>query len=161
MLPSNRQGTRKGPAILAVDILTEFYARYSGLPSRFRNGPRPGSKPVVSWPAGPLPGAISVGTRPMIAVPLADFMRSVAASVGSDVQPRCNERGHELPMIAFPCADDCSSLQVGFEMGVAENGWGYGWSASGCGDGGRCCGAGSAGVAAHLPLSIWSMRRGA
>jgi hypothetical protein len=48
----------------------------------------------------------------MIAIPRAAFMRSVAMSVGSAPQARCNERGHETPMIAIPRADDCGSLHV-------------------------------------------------
>ena len=62
--------------------------------------------------SSPLPGAISVGTATMIAIPRAAFMRSVAMSVGSAPQARCNERGHETPMIAIPRADDCDPLQV-------------------------------------------------
>jgi hypothetical protein len=48
----------------------------------------------------------------MIAIPGAAFMRPVAMSVGSDVQFRCNERGHEPPMIAIPRADDCGLLHL-------------------------------------------------
>ena len=36
---------------VTVDTLTGFYARNRGLPSRFRNGPAAGSKPVVCLPA--------------------------------------------------------------------------------------------------------------
>ncbi len=46
----------------------------------------------------------------MIAIPRTAFMRSVAVSVGSDVQPRCKERGHEPSLIAILRADDCGSL---------------------------------------------------
>ena len=48
----------------------------------------------------------------MIAIPRAAFMRPFAVSVGSDAQPRCDERGHEPAMIAIPRADVCGSLHV-------------------------------------------------
>ena len=55
-------------------------------------------------------GAISVGTAPMIAIPVAAFMGPVAMIVGQRPQPRCNDRGHGRPMIAIRGADDCGSL---------------------------------------------------
>ena len=72
-----------------------------------------GMKLVVSWPvSGPPSRAISVGTAPMIAIPLAMFTRPAAVIVGQSLQARCNERGHGPPMIAIPPADDCGSLHV-------------------------------------------------
>src|SRR3954469_22505685 len=56
--------------------------------------------------------AISVGTTPMIAIPVAAFMGSVAMIVGPAPQPWCNHFGHGRPMIAIPTADDCGSLHV-------------------------------------------------
>ena len=38
MLPLDGQETRSGKTNVTVDTLTEFYARYRGLPSRFQNG---------------------------------------------------------------------------------------------------------------------------
>ena len=75
--------------------------------------PHPGSKPVVCLPAPKPPSvAISVGTTPMIAIPGAAFMGSVAMIVGSTRQVCCNHFGHGRPMIAIPTADDCGSLQL-------------------------------------------------
>jgi hypothetical protein len=51
-----------------------------------------------------------VGPAPMIAIPVAAFMRSVAVIVGRTPQLRCNDFGPDLPMIAIPAADDCGSL---------------------------------------------------
>jgi hypothetical protein len=51
-----------------------------------------------------------VGTTPMIAIPVAVFMGSVAMIVGPAPQPHCNDFGHGRPMIAIPTADDCGSL---------------------------------------------------
>ena len=53
-----------------------------------------------------------VGTTPMIAIPVAAFMGSVAMIVGPAPQARCNDFGRGRPMIAIPAADDCGSLQV-------------------------------------------------
>src|ERR1051325_2416096 len=78
--------------------------------------PHPGSKPVVCLPASGHPRppsvAISMGTAPMIAIPGAAFMGSVAMIVGSTRQVCCNHFGHGRPMIAIPPADDCGSLQL-------------------------------------------------
>ena len=61
---------------------------------------------------GPHSVAISVGTTPMIAIPVAVFMRPVAMIVGPTPQARCNDFGHGRPMIAIRAADDCGSLQI-------------------------------------------------
>src|SRR6185369_6593312 len=78
--------------------------------------PHPGSKPVVCLPASGHPRppsvAISMGTAPMIAIPGAAFMGSVAMIVGSTRQVCCNHFGHGRPMIAIPPADVCGSLQI-------------------------------------------------
>jgi hypothetical protein len=101
------------PGALTVDILTGFYARYRGLPSRFRNGPAAGQQTGrLSAPPGPPSVAISVGTTPMIAIPVAAFMGPVAMIVGPAPQIRCNDFGHGRPMIAIPAADDCGSLHI-------------------------------------------------
>ena len=65
-----------------------------------------------SFPCPPRPPsrAISVGTAPMIAIPVAAFLRSVAVIVGRTPQLRCNDFGSDPPMIAIPTADDCGSL---------------------------------------------------
>src|SRR5271157_4614946 len=114
MLPLDGQGTRAGKTNLTVDTLTGFYARYQGLPSRFQNCPSAGQE-TGPFPARPTPPshAISVGTTPMIAIPVAAFMGPVAMIVGRTPQPRCNERGHDPPSIAIRAADDCSSLHLG------------------------------------------------
>jgi hypothetical protein len=98
---------------VTVDTLTGFYAQYPGLPSRFRNGSAPGQQTGRLF-ARPNPPsvAISVGTAPMIAIPVAAFMGSVAMIVGPAPQPCCNHFGHGRPMIAIPPADDCGSLQL-------------------------------------------------
>ena len=79
--------------------------------------PHPGSKPVVCLPASGHPRppsvAISMGTAPMIAIPGAAFMGSVAMIVGSTRQVCCNHFGHGRPMIAIPPADVCGSLTYG------------------------------------------------
>jgi hypothetical protein len=73
-----------------------------------------------------------VGTTPMIAIPVAAFMGSVAMIVGQTPQIRCNDFGHDRPMIAIPTADDCGSLvrretgkelmvQVHYDEGVATH----------------------------------------
>src|SRR5206468_6264808 len=118
MLPPDGQETRSEKTNVTVDTLTEFYARYSGLPSRFRNDTAPGQQTgrLSARPqAHPRPPsvAISVGTTPMIAIPGAAFMGSVAMIVGPAPQPWCNNFGHARPMIAIPAADDCGSLQLG------------------------------------------------
>jgi hypothetical protein len=112
MLPLDGQETRAEKTNLTVDILTGFYARYRGLPSRFRNGPAAGQQTRLSAPPGLPSVAISVGTTPMIAIPVAAFMGPVAMIVGPAPQIRCNDFGHGRPMIAIPAADDCGSLQV-------------------------------------------------
>ena len=66
----------------------------------------------LSAPPGLPSVAISVGTTPMIAIPVAAFMGPVAMIVGPAPQIRCNDFGHGRPMIAIPAADDCGSLQV-------------------------------------------------
>src|SRR4051812_44453715 len=98
---------------MTVDTLTEFYARYPGLPSRFRNDTAPGQQTGrLSARPSPPSVAISVGTTPMIAIPVAAFMGSLAMIVGPAPQPWCNDFGHARPMIAIPPADDCGSLQI-------------------------------------------------
>jgi hypothetical protein len=57
-------------------------------------------------------GAISVGTVPVIAIPLAANPGPVAAIAGRTADPRCNQSGHEPPMIAIPATGYCGSLQV-------------------------------------------------
>src|SRR5689334_6188236 len=52
------------------------------------------------------------GTAPMIAIPGAAFMGSVAMIVGSTRQVCCNHFGHGRPMIAIPPADNCGSLHL-------------------------------------------------
>jgi hypothetical protein len=113
MLPLDGQETRAEKTNLTVDILTGFYARYRGLPSRFRNGPAAGQQTGrLSAPPGLPSVAISVGTTSMIAIPVAAFMGPVAMIVGPAPQIRCNDFGHGRPMIAIPPADDCGSLQI-------------------------------------------------
>src|SRR3954451_12302272 len=114
MLPLDGQETRAEKTNVTVDILTEFYARYPGLPSRFRNDTAPGQQ-TGRLSARPRPPsvAISVGTTPMIAIPVAAFMGSVAMIVGPALQTWCNHFGLSRPMIAIPTADDCGSLHLG------------------------------------------------
>ncbi len=92
------------------------YACYPGLPSRFGCALPVGSKPVASWPApaGHLPTqpCNQRGRTPMIAIPVAAFMRPVAVIVGQSPQTRCSDLGHGRPMIAIPDADDCRSLYL-------------------------------------------------
>src|SRR3954454_23756696 len=116
MLPLDGQETRAEKTNVTVDILTEFYARYSGLPSRFRNDTAPGQQ-TGRLSARPRPPsvAISVGTTPMIAIPVAAFMGSVAMIVGPAPQTWCNHFGLSRPMIAIPTADDCGALQIEVE----------------------------------------------
>jgi hypothetical protein len=66
----------------------------------------------LSAPPGLPSVAISVGTTPMIAIPVAAFMGPVAMIVGPAPQIRCNDFGHGRPMIAIPPADDCGSLHL-------------------------------------------------
>jgi len=68
-------------------------------------------------PSRPPLRAISVGTTPTIAIPVAILMRPVAVIVGSAPQNRCNDLGQGRPMIAIPPADDCGSLQLTAEFG--------------------------------------------
>ena len=98
---------------LIVDTLTGFYARDMGLPSRFWNGSMAGQQ-TGHFPAHPSPPsrAISVGTDPMIAIPVADNVGPVAMIVGQTPQVRCNERGHGPPSIAIRAADDCDPLYI-------------------------------------------------
>ena len=104
---------------MTVDTLTEFYARYRGLPSRFRDGSAPGQQ-TGRLSARPSV-AISVGTTPMIAIPVAAFMGPVAMSVGPAPQARCNDFGPGRPMIAIPTADDCGSHTYRFIPACAGN----------------------------------------
>jgi hypothetical protein len=67
---------------------------------------------------GPPARAISVGTAPTIAIPVAVFMRTGAVIVGRTHQNRCNDLGHDPPMIAIRGPDDCGSLQIGELRGV-------------------------------------------
>src|SRR3954454_11221110 len=117
MLPLDGQETRAEKTNVTVDILTEFYARYPGLPSRFRNDTAPGQQ-TGRLSARPRPPsvAISVGTTPMIAIPVAAFMGSVAMIVGPAPQTWCNHFGLSRPMIAIPTADDCGSLHLGADV---------------------------------------------
>ena len=62
-------------------------------------------------PSPPLVAMI-VGTTPMIAIPGAAFMGSVAMIVGPAPQARCNDFGRGRPMIAISAADDCGSLHL-------------------------------------------------
>src|SRR5208283_3336590 len=113
MLSLGGQGTRAGLKILIVDTLTGFYARNQGLPSRFQNGPSGGQKTGRLSARPSLPsGAISVGTAPMIAIPVAANLGSVAMIVGQTPHIPCNDRGHGPPSIAIPAADDCDPLQL-------------------------------------------------
>ena len=88
MLPLDGQETRARKTNLTVDTLTEFYARYSGLPSHLRNGPSAGQQ-TGRFPARPRApaGAMSVGTALMIAIPVAAFMGPVAIIVGRGPRP--------------------------------------------------------------------------
>ena len=107
------QGTRAEKMFLTVDTLTGFYARYSGLPSHLWHDPSAGQQTGrLSARPSPPPVAISVGTTPMIAIPVAAFMRPVAMIVGPTPQVRCNDSGHARPMIAIRAADDCGSLHL-------------------------------------------------
>src|SRR3954452_9185986 len=73
MLPLDGQETRAEKTNVTVDILTEFYARYPGLPSRLRNDTAPGQQTGrLSARSRPPSVAISVGTAAMIAIPSAD-----------------------------------------------------------------------------------------
>jgi len=73
------------------------------------------------FPARPRPpsGAISVGTAPTIAIPVAANLGSVAVIVGPAPQARCNDCGHSPPFIAIRPADDCGSLQLAARPGAA------------------------------------------
>src|SRR4051794_4287051 len=113
MLPLDGQEIRAEKTNVTVDILTGFYARYPGLPSRFRNGSAPGQQTGrLSAHPSPPSVAMSLGTTPMIAIPVAAFMGSVAMIVGSAPQAGCNDFGYGRPMIAIPPADDCGSLHL-------------------------------------------------
>src|SRR3954452_1378443 len=122
MLPPDGQETRAEKTNVTVDTLTEFYARYSGLPSRFRNGSVPGQQ-TGRLSARPRPPsvAISVGTTPMIAIPVAAFMGSVAMIVGPAPQTWCNHFGLSRPMIAIPVAAFMGS--VAMIVGPAPQTW--------------------------------------
>src|SRR3954452_21367818 len=64
MPPLDGQETHAEKMNVTVDTLTEFYARYQGLPSHFGTARRPGSKPVVFLPApGPPKPAVSGNQR--------------------------------------------------------------------------------------------------
>jgi hypothetical protein len=58
------------------------------------------------------PGAISVGMVPVTAIPGAANPGRVVMISGQTASPRCNQSGHEPPMIAIPPTDNCGSLQV-------------------------------------------------
>src|SRR5487761_42320 len=100
MPPLAGQGTRAGSPILAVDILTGLYARNPGLPSHSGASDQRATNRSFPCPPRPPSRAISVGTTPMIAIPVAAFMRSVAVIVGRTPQLRCNDFGSDPPMIA-------------------------------------------------------------
>src|SRR3954449_2633962 len=113
MPPLNGQETHPKKTNVTVDTLTGFYARYSGLPSRFRNGAAPGQQTGrLSARHRPPSVAMSVGTIPMIAIPVAAFMGLVAMIVGPVLHTRCNHFGPARPIIAPPPADDCGSLHL-------------------------------------------------
>ena len=67
----------------------------------------------------PPSGAISVGAAPIIAIPIAAFMRSRAVNLGRTPLTCCNDLGHSLLMIAIPGMDDCGLLHVRFCAGRA------------------------------------------
>src|SRR3954451_21138961 len=117
MLPLDGQETRAEKMNVIVDTLTGFYARYPGLPSRLRSDIAPGQKTGrLSARPSPPSVAISVGTTPMIAIPVATFMGSVAMIVGPAPQTWGNHFGLSRPMIAIPTADDCGSLQLSTDI---------------------------------------------
>jgi hypothetical protein len=70
---------------------------------------------------GPPARAISVGTAPTIAILVAVFMRTGAVIVGRTHQNRCNDLGHDPPMIAIRGPDDCGSLHVRTSPMFAES----------------------------------------
>ena len=82
----------------------------------------PGHKPV-EFPARPgrRPGAISVGTVPVIAIPGAANSGRVAMISGRTASPRCNQSGHDTPMIAIPATGYCGSLHL---PGASARGFG-------------------------------------
>jgi len=47
---------------------------------------------------------------PVIAIPFAANLGAVAAIAGRTASPRCNQSGHEPPMIAIPATGYCGSL---------------------------------------------------
>ena len=55
---------------------------------------------------------MNVRTRPMIAIPVAINLGSVAMISRRTGIVSCNQRAHDPPMIAIPTADDCRSLHV-------------------------------------------------
>jgi len=58
------------------------------------------------------PVAMTVRTRPMIAIPFAINLGSVAVISRRTGIVSCNQRAHDPPMIAIPRPDDCRSLQL-------------------------------------------------
>ncbi len=110
---SQRSGTRPGRATLVVDSLTGSCARNQGSTNPVGEGPRPGPQ-TGRFPArlGHRPGAISVGPLRMIAIPFAANPGRVAAIAGQTASPRCNQSGHEPPMIAILATGYCGSLQL-------------------------------------------------
>ena len=137
MLPLDSQETRAEKMNVTVDTMTGFYARYPDLPSRFQNGSATGQQTGrLSAHLRPPSGAMSVGMTPMIAIPVAAFMGSVAMIVGPVSHTRCNHFGHGRPIIAIPPADDCGSLHVtagaGAALGVDGGAGGAAASAESC-----------------------------
>jgi hypothetical protein len=48
----------------------------------------------------------------VIAIPFAANLGTVAAIAGRTASPRCNQSGHEPPMIAIPATGYCGSLHI-------------------------------------------------
>ena len=111
----HRSETRRGARKLTFDSLTSCLPEMAAIA---QNGIHPlvGNEPVVSLPAPRQARrrsrAMSVGTTPMIAIPVAAFMGPRAMIVGQTPQARCNDFGHDPPMIAIPGSDDCDPLYV-------------------------------------------------
>jgi hypothetical protein len=66
------------------------------------------------------PVAMTVRTRPMIAIPFAINLGSVAMISRRTGIVSCNQRAHDPPMIAIPRADDCRSLHLPEESATAD-----------------------------------------
>ena len=58
------------------------------------------------------PVAMTMRTRPMIAIPVAINLGSVAMISRQTGIVSCNQRAHDPPMIAIPRPDDCRSRQL-------------------------------------------------